>query len=185
MRSSRRPGWRDRSRGKGIARPEQPREPKQSWRAQAAQASMWAGEEVCAGDSDLTRAYAGARPRLVAGQCRSVAKAGISFGLQADVSRLFSWQGQTLLPSGGRASPSGSGTPEAGVGRSWPPGRQTSGDGLPAQSMRRAQIDAIARDRTNPSSASGCVGDAYANEGAWPDSWPSCRLPQSLMVPLG
>jgi hypothetical protein len=30
-------------RGKGIARPEQPREPKQSWRAQAAHAWMWAG----------------------------------------------------------------------------------------------------------------------------------------------
>ena len=30
------------SRGKGIARPEQPREPKQSWRAQAKPAWMWA-----------------------------------------------------------------------------------------------------------------------------------------------
>ena len=78
------------------------------------------------------------------------------------------------------------GDARSGVGRSWPRGRQTSGDGLPAQSMRRAQIDAIARDRTNPSSASGCVGDTYANEGAWPDSWrSSLSSPQSLIVPLG
>jgi hypothetical protein len=33
---------RDRKRGKGIARPEQPQEPKQSWRAQAADAWIWA-----------------------------------------------------------------------------------------------------------------------------------------------
>jgi len=32
-----------RSRGKGIARPEQPREPKQSWRVQTAHAWLWAG----------------------------------------------------------------------------------------------------------------------------------------------
>ena len=38
MQSSRRPGRRDRVRGKGIARPEQPREPKQPWRAQPAHA---------------------------------------------------------------------------------------------------------------------------------------------------
>jgi hypothetical protein len=31
-----------RNRGKGIARPEQPREPKQSWRAQTGHAWMWA-----------------------------------------------------------------------------------------------------------------------------------------------
>jgi hypothetical protein len=33
---------RDRIRGKGMARPEEPREPKQSWRAQTAHAWMWA-----------------------------------------------------------------------------------------------------------------------------------------------
>jgi hypothetical protein len=50
MRSCRRLRPRDRKRGKGIARPEQPREPKQSWRAQAPQAWMCAiatARQVC------------------------------------------------------------------------------------------------------------------------------------------
>jgi hypothetical protein len=46
----------ERVRGKGIARPERPREPKQSWRAQAPHAWMWAvatARQVCwAADSE-------------------------------------------------------------------------------------------------------------------------------------
>jgi hypothetical protein len=63
LEASVRRGWRESSkrssasvgadapfRGKGIARPERPREPKQSWRARARHARMWAittGQRVC------------------------------------------------------------------------------------------------------------------------------------------
>ena len=69
-RSSGPTGAGERSRGKGIARPEQPREPKQSWRAQSPHASMFAiatARQVCrAADSQQAQsrvAWARAAPR--------------------------------------------------------------------------------------------------------------------------